>query len=152
MQVTINENGGFEVKTTHRFRDTTLAHIISMVSEAQSNRAPSQAFVDRFAKYYTPSVIAAAVLIAAIPSIFWGFEFKIMAYRALVLLLIACPCALVISTPVSIISALTGAAKAGVLIKGGKHLENFAAVDTLAIDKTGTLTCRQAGNHRDHPA
>ncbi len=137
---TINGHGGLEVKVTRLRRDTVLARIIHLVEAAQSQRAPSQAFVDRFAHYYTPLVIALAIGIAAIPPLFAAEPFAGWLYRALVLLVIACPCALVISTPVSIVSALAAAARQGVLVKGGAYLERLAKVRSIAFDKTGTLT------------
>lgn len=136
----INEQGSLEVRVTKLVADTTLARIIHAVEEAQASRAPSQSFVDRFARVYTPAVVALAVTIFIIPPLIglgpWGVWF----YRALAMLVIACPCALVISTPVTIVSGLAGAARAGILIKGGLHLENAGAVTAVAFDKTGTLT------------
>ncbi|MEW6320092.1 MAG: heavy metal translocating P-type ATPase [Acidobacteriota bacterium] len=137
---TINGHGALEVRVTRRQRDTTLARIIHLVEEAQAQRAPAQQFIDRFARRYTPAVVAGAVLVALVPWLLLGQPFDTWFYRALVLLVIACPCALVISTPVSIVSALAGAARHGVLVKGGRHLERLAAVTALAFDKTGTLT------------
>ena len=137
---TINQQGALEVEVTHLAADSTLARIIHLVEEAQAQKAPSQRFVDQFAKYYTPSVIAGAVLIAAIPPLFIAQPFYTWFYRALVLLVIACPCALVISTPVTIVSGLAAAARRGVLIKGGRYLEGIGAVQAIAFDKTGTLT------------
>lgn len=136
---TINEDGSIEFKVTKPAADTTLARIIRMVEQAQSRRAPVEQWVEKFARYYTPAVIALAFLIAVLPPMFgghWGNWF----YEALVMLVIACPCALVISTPVSIVAALTAAAKAGVLIKGGAFLEAAGRVKAFALDKTGTLT------------
>ncbi|WP_238492567.1 heavy metal translocating P-type ATPase [Desulfotruncus alcoholivorax] len=137
---TINEKGSLEVEVTKVARDTMLARVIDMVEEAQGQKAPSQQFVDVFAKYYTPAVVVAAVAIAVFPSFFLGMQFKPWLERALILLVIACPCALVISTPVSIISAIGSAARRGVLIKGGAYLEAAGALKVLAFDKTGTLT------------
>ncbi|MEK6569931.1 MAG: heavy metal translocating P-type ATPase, partial [Bacteroidota bacterium] len=136
----INEKGTLEVRVTKRAQDTTLAHIIHLVEEAQSKRAPSQTFVERFSRIYTPAVIGLAVLISLVPPLFFGQPFEAWFYRSLVLLVIACPCALVISTPVTIVSGLTNAARKGILIKGGAHLENAGALKVIAFDKTGTLT------------
>ncbi|MEW6657307.1 MAG: heavy metal translocating P-type ATPase [Thermodesulfobacteriota bacterium] len=136
----INQRGALKVKVNHLAGDTTLARIIHMVEEAQAQKAPSQGFVDRFARYYTPAVIVAAGLVMAVPPFLLAQPFNTWFYRALVLLVIACPCALVISTPVAIVSGLAGAARSGILIKGGVHLENAGAIRVIAFDKTGTLT------------
>jgi Cd2+/Zn2+-exporting ATPase len=136
---TINEDGAIEFKSTKPAADTTLARIIRMVEEAQSRRSPVEQWVETFARYYTPAMIAVAFLVAVIPPLFggdWGLWF----YEALVMLVIACPCALVISTPVGMVAALTAAARAGVLIKGGAFLEAAGRVKVFALDKTGTLT------------
>ena len=137
---TINGPGAFSIKTLRAAKDTTLAHIIELVEQAQSRRAPSQQFVDRFSAIYTPAVIVGAVLVAAIPTLLFAQPFADWFYRALVLLVIACPCALVISTPVSIVAAIGAATRNGVLIKGGATLETLGKVRTMAFDKTGTLT------------
>jgi Cd2+/Zn2+-exporting ATPase len=137
---TINGRGSLELQVTRVGPDTRLARIIHLVEAAQSRRAPVQSFVDRFARTYTPAVIALAVLVAVVPPLVAGADAATWLYRSLVLLVISCPCALVISTPVSIVSALSAAARNGVLIKGGAHLERLATVRTVAFDKTGTLT------------
>ncbi|MBI2880401.1 MAG: cadmium-translocating P-type ATPase, partial [Candidatus Tectomicrobia bacterium] len=137
---TINRSGALEVRVTHRASDTTLARIVHMVEEAQARRAPAQKFVDAFARYYTPAVVAAAVGIALLPPLLFSLPFLAWFYRSLVLLVIACPCALVLSTPVSVVSALARAARGGVLIKGGAYLEELGRVRAFAFDKTGTLT------------
>jgi Cd2+/Zn2+-exporting ATPase len=136
---TINGHGALEVKITRLRRDTRLARIIHLVETAQAERAPVQTFVDRFARVYTPAVIVLAAAVAMVPLVAGG-DGREWIYRALVLLVIACPCALVISTPVSIVAALAGAARKGVLVKGGAHLERLAGVRAVAFDKTGTLT------------
>ncbi len=137
---TINGYGALDVRVTHLRQDTTLARIISLVELAQAQRAPTQAFVERFAQWYTPAVIAIAVIVALVPPLVMGEPFGTWLYRALVLLVISCPCALVISTPIAVVSAIATAARKGVLIKGGAHLERTGAVRCVAFDKTGTLT------------
>lgn len=137
---TVNERGSLEVKVTKLAKDNTISRIIHMVEEAQGQRAPSQQFVDKFAKYYTPMVIVLAALVAALPPLIFGQPFEKWFYEAMAMLLVACPCALVISTPVSIVSAIGNAAKNGVLIKGGMYLEAVGALSVIAFDKTGTLT------------
>jgi Cd2+/Zn2+-exporting ATPase len=137
---TINGQGALTVEVTRLANDNTLSRIIHMVEEAQAQKAPSQRFVDVFARYYTPAVIAGAVGAAALPPLLgWG-PFAVWFYRALVLLVISCPCALVLSTPVTIVSAIASAARQGVLIKGGAYLEEAGALRVMAFDKTGTLT------------
>lgn len=137
---TINGEGSLEVRVTKAAGDTMLARIIQLVGQAQSEKAPAERFVDVFAKYYTPTVMVLALLVFLIPPLLMGGAWGVWAYRALVLLVIACPCALVISTPVSIVSGLTAMARRGVLIKGGAHLEAVGKLRALAVDKTGTIT------------
>ncbi|MGQ9666464.1 MAG: heavy metal translocating P-type ATPase, partial [Anaerolineae bacterium] len=137
---TLNGDGALEIAVTCLAKDSTLARIVHLVQEAQGARAPSQRLVDRFASVYTPIVLALAVGIAAIPPLAFGAPFLPWLYRALTLLVISCPCALVISTPVAVVSALSRAARQGILIKGGLHLENAGRLKAIAFDKTGTLT------------
>ncbi len=136
----INESGSFEYRVTAEASNTTLARIIHAVEEAQSSRAPTQRFVDKFARIYTPGVFFFAVAIAIFPPLFMGGLWTDWIYRALVLLVVACPCALVISTPVSIVSGLAAAARKGILVKGGVYLEIGAKLSFVALDKTGTIT------------
>ena len=137
---TINGNGILEVRSTKEAGDTTLAHIIQMVGSAQAERAPSEQWVERFARYYTPVVFVTAILVLLIPPLLFGGPWRDWTYRALVLLVIGCPCALVISTPVSIVAALAASARNGVLIKGGIYVEAPSRLKAIALDKTGTLT------------
>ena len=140
---TINESGAFEFLTLAGAGDTVLARIIQAVEEAQGRRAPIQNVVDRFARIYTPLVFLAALLLATVPPLFMGGLWTQWVYTALVLLVIGCPCALIISTPVSIVSGLAGATRHGILVKGGLFLEQGRLLKCLALDKTGTITCGQ---------
>lgn len=137
---TINEDGAVEVTTTKLAEDTTLAQIIKMVGDAQSKRSPSEQWVETFARYYTPAVMVLAMVVIVVPPLLFGGSWQQWFYEGLVLLVIACPCALVISTPVSIVAALTAAASKGVLVKGGLYMEAPAHLLAIAVDKTGTLT------------
>ncbi len=136
----INEEGAFEFESTSGASDTQFARIIQMVEEAQARRAPSEQWVERFARIYTPAMLVLATLVAVLPPLLFGQSWGHWLYQALVLLVIACPCALVISTPVSVVAGLATAARAGVLVKGGVHLESPARLNAIAMDKTGTIT------------
>ena len=137
---TINERGAIDYRVTSDQGHSTLARIIKTVQEAQGQRAPTQRFVDTFARYYIPAVVAIALLVAVVPPLATGASFEPWLYKALVLLVIACPCALVISTPVTVVSGLAAAARHGILIKGGLYLEQGRRLKALALDKTGTIT------------
>jgi Cd2+/Zn2+-exporting ATPase len=142
----INGSGALELHVTRLAADNTLSRLIHMVEQAQAQKAPAQRWIDRFARVYTPAVVAIAAAVAVLPPLLFGQPLLDTTsqtgwlYRALTLLVIACPCALVISTPVSIVSAISAAARHGVLVKGGVHLETLARVRVVAFDKTGTLT------------
>ncbi|GHT46493.1 copper-translocating P-type ATPase [Bacteroidia bacterium] len=137
---TLNQSGFIEVKTTKEAKDTTFAQIVELTYQAQQNRSESQRFIQKFAQIYTPIIIVLAVLVFAIPVFLLGGEVDRWLEQAVTLLVIACPCALVISTPVAIYAALGNASEKGILIKGGKYLEAFAAVKAVALDKTRTIT------------
>ena len=137
---TLNQTGVLEVRVTAGARDTQLARIIHAVEQAQSERAPTQAFIDRFAAVYTPAVFVLALGVALLGPWLAGWTWLTAIYKALVLLVIACPCALVIATPVTVVSALANAARRGVLVKGGVYLEEARRLKAVALDKTGTLT------------
>jgi Cd2+/Zn2+-exporting ATPase len=137
---TINGDGAIEVSSTKAAGETTLANIIRMVGQAQARRAYAEQWVDRFARIYTPTVFLFAIAVGVVPPLLLSGAWNDWLYRALVLLVIGCPCALVISTPVSIVAALASAAKQGVLIKGGLYVEAPAKLRAIAMDKTGTLT------------
>jgi len=136
----INQQGMVEVQVTAGAGDSTLARVARAIREAQGQAAPTQRFVDRFSRWYTPIVVILAILIAIIPPLAFGALFQPWLYKALVLLVIACPCALVISTPVTVVSGLAACARRGLLVKGGVHLEQAHKIRVLALDKTGTLT------------
>ncbi len=147
---TLNGEGALEIEVTHTSDDSTLARIVHLVEEAETQRAPAQRFVDRFARIYTPLVVVVAAAVAVVPPLFFGQPFwnpspdtQGWLYKALELLVVACPCALVISTPVTLISAIANGARHGLLIKGGAQLETLSAVRSIAFDKTGTLTLGQ---------
>jgi Zn2+/Cd2+-exporting ATPase len=136
----INGAGVLEIRTTRPAHDTTLAGILRLVEEAQSRRSPSEQWVDQFARYYTPAMMLLALAVAVAPPLLAGAAWGASFYQALVILVIACPCALVISTPVSVVAGLTAATRMGVLIKGGAYLEAPSRIRAIALDKTGTLT------------
>jgi len=160
---TINGAGALEIEVTHLSEDNTISRVIKLVQESQNKRAPSHRLIDRFARWYTPAVVVIAALVAAIPPLFFGQPLFNPAdgsygwlYRGLTLLVISCPCALVISTPVSIISAISNAARNGVLFKGGLFIEKLSQIKVIAFDKTGTLTegrpviiASRSGSHQE---
>ncbi len=137
---TVNNEGYLEIRVTKWSEETTLSKIVTLVDEAQRIKSPTETFIDQFAKYYTPLVILLAVCVAVLPPILFALPFTDWLYRALVLLVVSCPCALAISTPVAMVSGLTSAAKNGVLIKGSAYIEAMNQVKVFAFDKTGTLT------------
>jgi Zn2+/Cd2+-exporting ATPase len=137
---TLNENGVIEVEVTKPAKDTTVAKIIELVEQAQKNRARTQRFLDEFEPRYAVTVIAAVILLIFVPWLWFGHDFDSTFYRAITVLVVASPCALIISTPASIISAIANGAKSGILFKGGVYVEQAVEIDTIAFDKTGTLT------------
>ena len=141
----INQQGSIDAVATSTAQDNTLAKIVHLVEDAQAEKAPAQRFTEIFGRYYTPVVIGLAILVAVLPPLINAASFRDSLYVALTLLVVSCPCALVISTPVSIVSAIGNAAKNGVLIKGGSHLEAAGNISVIAFDKTGTITTGKAG-------
>lgn len=137
---TVNQGGELEYRATQVASESTLSRILRVVEQAQGSRAPTQRFVDRFSRIYTPAVIVLACITGLVPPLFGLGTWLEWAYRALVLLVVACPCALVISTPVTLVSGLAAAARRGILVKGGAYLEIAHGIEWLALDKTGTLT------------
>ena len=137
---TINELGLLDISVTANSGNSTLAKIVRVIEETQGKQAPTQRFVDQFARYYTPLVVVCAILVAVLPPLLLGQPLMDWVYKALVMLVIACPCALVISTPVTVVSGLTAAARRGILVKGGQFLETGHQIKAIAVDKTGTLT------------
>ncbi len=137
---TLNHDGRLEIRVSKLARDTTLAKIIKLIENADDSKSKTERFMDRFAKYYTPSILLLAFLVVIIPTFVFDQPFNTWFYKALLLILISCPCAIAISTPVSMVSAITNGAKNGVLFKGGVYVEGVANIDTVAFDKTGTLT------------
>jgi Cd2+/Zn2+-exporting ATPase len=137
---TINEEGYFELRVTKRSDETVLSKIIDLVKTSQNNKSKTEAFIDKFSNYYTPSILLLAVIVATVPPFILGLNFDTWFYRALVLLVVSCPCALAISTPVSMVSGITAGTNNGVLIKGGEYVEEMQRIRTIVFDKTGTLT------------
>ncbi|WP_291150157.1 heavy metal translocating P-type ATPase, partial [Ensifer sp. SSB1] len=137
---TVNGSGALRVRVTAAAADNTIARIVRMVEEAQESKAPTERFIDRFSRYYTPGVVVVAALVAALPPLLWGGSWDEWIYKGLAILLIGCPCALVISTPAAIAASLSAGARRGLLMKGGAVLENVGKVTAAAFDKTGTLT------------
>lgn len=137
---TIDENGVFDIEVTTLASESKVAKIIGMIEGAQTAKAPSERFVDKFAKIYTPAVFVAAIIALLVPPLLFSQAWDVWVYRSLVLLVVACPCALVLATPVSIVSGLTAMARRGVLVKGGAYLEALGRLKAIAVDKTGTIT------------
>ncbi len=137
---TINEDGQITIEVTAAQEDNTIARVVKLVEEAQDSKAPTQRFIDRFSKYYTPGVIVFAILVASVPPVFFGGNWSEWVYKGLAVILIGCPCALVISTPAAIAASLASGARRGLLMKGGAVLETLGKITIVAFDKTGTLT------------
>ena len=137
---TLNAQGGLEIEVSALASESTIAHVLRAIEEAQANRSESERFIERFARWYTPAVVALAALVAVVPPLAFGGDVETWVYRALVLLVIACPCALVIATPITTVSALARAARDGILVKGGRFLEHLGRLTAVVFDKTGTLT------------
>jgi Cd2+/Zn2+-exporting ATPase len=137
---TVNGDGVLRVSVTAAAADNTIARVVRLVEEAQEAKAPTERFIDRFSRYYTPGVVVVAALVAIVPPLLWGGDWSEWVYKGLAILLIGCPCALVISTPAAIAASLSAGARRGLLVKGGAVLEKLGTVDTVAFDKTGTLT------------
>ncbi len=137
---TINQEGYFEFKVTKISDETIFSKIIELIKESEDKKAKIDLFIDKFAKYYTPTIIILAILVAIIPYLIFGLSFKEWIYKSLVLLVISCPCALAISTPVSMVSAITAGTKNGIIIKGGEYIEELSKIKAISFDKTGTLT------------
>ena len=136
----VNVNGLLAVEVTKEFGESTVSKILDLVQNASSKKAPTENFITKFARYYTPAVVAFAVLLAVLPPLLTGAAFPEWIHRALVFLVVSCPCALVISIPLSFFGGIGGASKNGILIKGSNYLEALRGVDTVIFDKTGTLT------------
>ena len=137
---TLNQSGGIELRVTKRSEDSALARMVKLVAEAQAEKSKAQRFLEQAEQYYAMGVIALTIIVFLVPYLFWGGSFATAFYRAMTVMVVASPCALVISTPATVLSAIGGAARRGILIKGGSHLERAAKIDIVAIDKTGTLT------------
>lgn len=137
---TINEEGYLEIKVTKKSDETVISKIIKLVKDSQNRKSKTEAFIDRFSGYYTPIVILMAVVVSTVPPFIFGLPFDTWFYRALVLLVVSCPCALAISTPISMVSGITAGTKNGVLIKGGEYVEEMQNTQVMVFDKTGTLT------------